>query len=260
MIQVLERFHKLLERLSEEPNNACALSDLAARIGTSPKTCANILKTMCDLGYARQTPGRKGYLLGYAPYRMTRKGPFMGRLGELAKPSMEKLATETGEMAALICEADGDRIEIARVEGSKSIRVVEGRTPPSYSCWETAAGIALLSYWREERLKRFWEAKGRFKNILGAKTLEEALARFRETRKAGIFVFAPEPKSEEEALNAVALIGVPVFENGEASASLGGTVPLFRFAAGRREAVVKAYRDAAKAIGDAMTGSEGRRA
>ena len=51
MIQVLERFAKIMNHVSAHDEAPCRLRDLAAMLGVSPSACANIVSSMVKLGY-----------------------------------------------------------------------------------------------------------------------------------------------------------------------------------------------------------------
>ena len=63
MIQVIERVEKILVYLSEHRKREVPLTEIADSLGMNRATCANILKTMKDLGLVEQNAYRKGYIL-----------------------------------------------------------------------------------------------------------------------------------------------------------------------------------------------------
>lgn len=63
MIQVIERVEKILVYLSENRNREIPLTEIADNLGMNRATCANILKTMKDLGFVEQNSYRKGYIM-----------------------------------------------------------------------------------------------------------------------------------------------------------------------------------------------------
>ena len=64
MIQVIERVEKILTYLSENKTREVPLTEIADNLGINRATCANILKTMRELGFVEQSSYRKGYILG----------------------------------------------------------------------------------------------------------------------------------------------------------------------------------------------------
>ena len=74
MIQVIERFHKIIELVSDEPDRAHALSEFVEAINVSAPACSNIVRTMTELGYLRSLGPRRGFVMGDTPFFLTRRG------------------------------------------------------------------------------------------------------------------------------------------------------------------------------------------
>ena len=76
MIQVLERFHRILLCFAGQPDRPRALGELAERVGISSPACANIVRTMVELGYLRSLGKRRGYLPGPAAFFLFAANPY----------------------------------------------------------------------------------------------------------------------------------------------------------------------------------------
>ena len=108
MIQVIERFHRILEHLSAAPDRPCQLGELAELLNISAPAAANIVRAMTELGYVRALGRRRGYLPGPALYALGRGNPYL-YLSSIARPEIERLAACCRELVVLVCECGGKR-------------------------------------------------------------------------------------------------------------------------------------------------------
>ena len=96
-VQSVTRVFDLLENLADAGGDV-TISDLAVRSGLPLPTIHRLLRTMVNLGYARQLPSRR-YALGA---RLIRLGEEAQRqLGAVARSELELLARTLGETANL---------------------------------------------------------------------------------------------------------------------------------------------------------------
>lgn len=249
MIQVIERFHKLLEYISEEPQKPRSLSELAEVAGVSVQACSNIVRTMVKLRYLDSPGARKGFVLGSELYFLTRKEPFKKYLAEVAEPFMSRLSREINEFIVLVAECAGKRYELLHFEADSMVRVFPGHSSVSESLFRTSTGILILAHKSETEFHRFWECetaegRGAFRDL----DYTEALKKCAKIVADGFFIYEPYAKSEEERLNSLCTMAFPVFENGRISGALGARIPLFRFSGVRRETILRQCRETADRI------------
>lgn len=252
MIQVIERFHKIIERVAAEPERACSLSELAKTIGVSLPACSNIVRTMVHLGYLQSLGERKGYILGSMPYFLTRKGPFMKHVSIVARPAMEELSRKLNEMLVLVADCNGRRAELLRFEGASMIQVKElpsERAPSLFSC---ATGMLILAYMDEARVKTLWDwdSSHDFVSIVKAKSLDDIYKASAKIRKDGAFISEHDPA--KDIMDEYITLAFPVFEDGKLRAALGSKIPAYRFVGERRELAVSSCRSAANQISEAL--------
>lgn len=125
MIQVLNRSFKILEYMSEEPNKAYTLSEIAELIDVSPSTCSHIMKTMEINDYVEKPASRKGYRLGPKPYYLTRKGPYRKDLIISAEPYVEELAEKIKETIVLSIITRSKNYNLIKIDGDQLIQLNE---------------------------------------------------------------------------------------------------------------------------------------
>ncbi len=246
MIQVIERFHRIIEHVAEEPERPCGLSELARTIGVSLPACSNIVRTMVQLGYLQTLGERKGYILGSMPYHLTRKGPFKKRLTEAARPHMEALAESLKEMIVLVAECNGRRTELLRIEGGSLVQINASMTEGKAGLFGSATGMLILSHMDVERAKALWDARQETESIVKARSFEELQDVFSKIREKGSFV--KELDDDKDPLNESVTLAFPVFENGKLCAALGSRIPAYRFTGERKSLALSSCRSAAERI------------
>lgn len=247
MIQVIERFHRLLELVSSMPERMYSLTELAASIGVSASTCSNIVKTMTALGYLRQEGGRKGYKLGMMPFFLTRNTAFKDQLRIVSRPVIEALAAETGEMIVLVSECAGRRVELLRLEGSAMIQVKSENDSGSIHLFGCPTGAVILAHMDEARLRMLWKNEGR-KDLTHAGNYSRLLANYAEIRHQGWCVSGPEDGIPTDLNNAFFALGIPVWENGQVTAAIGVKIPAYRYSVAYRDRIIGACMEASKTI------------
>lgn len=247
MIQVIERFHCLLELVSNMPERVYSLTELAASIGVSASTCSNIVKTMTALGYLRQEDGRKGYKLGMMPFFLTRNAAFKDQLRIVSRPVIESLAAETGEMIVLVSECSGRRVELLRLEGSAMIQVRAGNGPEPIHLFGCPTGAVILAHMDEARMRMLWKNESE-RDITHAESFTRLLANYAEIRRQGWCVSGPDEGIPADLNNAFFAIGIPVWENGRVTAAIGVKIPAYRYSVAYRDRIIAACVSASKTI------------
>ncbi|WP_328842134.1 IclR family transcriptional regulator [Nakamurella leprariae] len=139
-VQSLARAFALLEALAASPD-PMGVAALAEGVGLPVPTVHRMLRTLVDLGYARQDPTRR-YGLGPRVALLAEGTGAM--LGALARPHLTALVDELGETANL-ASLDGDRVVyVAQVPSRHSMRMFTevGRAVLPHA---TAVGKAVLA-------------------------------------------------------------------------------------------------------------------
>lgn len=200
-VQSVARAFKILEAL-REAERAEPLADIAARVGLAVPTTHRLLRTLLDLGYARQLESRE-YALG----------PGLIGLGERATPRLadsargtlvrlEEAAQETANLAVL----DGDLVAyVAQVPSRHRMRMfteVGRRVLPHAS----GVGKAMLATLPERRVREILARTGQPEYTpTTLVTAEALLADLRETRRRG---FAIDDGEQEVGVRCIA-VAVP---------------------------------------------------
>ncbi|WP_327053870.1 IclR family transcriptional regulator [Halomicrococcus gelatinilyticus] len=199
-VKATEKTLAIVEALKEEDGGR--VTPLAESLDMSKSVVHNHLATLRKHGYVDRDGDeyRLGMkfldLGGYLRHNM--------KLYRVAKPEVDKMAEETGELANLLTEDNGCGVYLYRVKGEQAVDLdtyVGRRTNLHY----TAQGKAILAHLPEERLEQVIEEKGLPKatnnTITDREALDQALADIRERGYA---------YHEEERLKGLRSIAAPI--------------------------------------------------
>lgn len=159
MASLLDRHFDLLELLVEEPDGL-SLTLIAERLEMPKSAAHRVLNALQTRGYVNQVPVNRHY---QASLRLTCMGlKLLSAVGliDVTQPVLDRLASQTGELARMTA-ADGDRLHwVAKAQGARSgLRYdVETGGQPRLYC--TATGHAWLSTMSNEHALRIVYAQG----------------------------------------------------------------------------------------------------
>ncbi len=227
MIAVLQKAFDVLELLAREPEQPLLLRDVAEALNMNQPTCARILQSLVDAGYAEKYGERKGFILGPMAYFLAEKGPYRKHLTMLAEPIIQRLAERLHEHAILASYHRGRRYVLANANGNPELQV-RIDSPYFRDLYTTATGKLLLCYADEKEILAYVDANGypgeRWNGITNRKAL---LAAAEQVREDGHMIDA----GSEHTVK----IAFPVNQNGKVIAAVGSTVPKAAFAGDHRE-------------------------
>lgn len=238
MIQVIERFHKIMDIVSDAPEEAVRLSDLAEALDVSLPTCSGIVKTMTELGYLRSLGPRSGFVMGDTPFFLTRRGPFRRYLVEPAMPLMKKLEEEINEFVVLVTENNGNRHELIRFEGNAVLRVNPGVS--IRNLLQSSTGCTILAYKTEDEISKYWNSYPESSNCFCVESLEAFLKECGKIRERGYCLLEPESKKTEDLIDSSVVVAVPVRDGDKVIAAVGIMMPALRMINGNRDKVISA--------------------
>lgn len=150
-VDALARGLTILEVLSRS-SRPMGNGDISRETGLAPSTVSRLTHTLVQLGYTRQLPGQRAYVL--TPKNLALGYPVLAGISliDRARPHLEHIARTTGETAALAIR-DGLHVTFVEViQGSNIVAVrlaLGGRLPIAVS----AAGIALLAAMPEQNAR-----------------------------------------------------------------------------------------------------------
>lgn len=242
MIQVIERAFAVLEAL--RGRGEADLGTLATAVGLQKTTLRNILRTLEDVGAVGRT--RDGlYALGPGLVRLAEPQMREAALRPLAQRATEALVARTDETCLVAVLRGGDRVGIALAEGGQELAVRPGPQGVRQSPWRVPTGRVLVAFSGTAALTAVIEKHGlpgtEWNGIDSESMLSAALAAVRDARVA----------ENGGPGSPILALAVPVLDPGaEAVAAIGVHMPALRAEGGRRDEIVAAMREAARALSE----------
>jgi IclR family transcriptional regulator, KDG regulon repressor len=149
-VQSIGRAFSILEVISSQPEGI-GLAELSKLVGLHNSTAFHLVKTMLDLGYARQDPETKRYFIGHKLFGLAAGANNEANLVFVAGPILQDLTRLSGETCHIAIFTGDDVVTIAKSEGPSTIRMTErlGASRPAFC---TAIGKALLASLSQSQL------------------------------------------------------------------------------------------------------------
>ena len=242
MIQVLERAEKILTYLSENRKREVPLTEIADNLDINRATCANILKTLRELGLIEQMSYRKGYILGDKIYSIAGVENDPDRLKVLLKPLIDNLCKEVNESVMLTVIRDDQRYHIYNAE---AYHALQAKIIYQMGVWQATTAKVIIAQYDDKKLDDFLKLVGMpgkvWPEIKNRRDLDEAL---KEIRKNRCFTVIN---------NHFACMAAPIYKNGEVIASIGYYLPDVRLTDTTRP-ILEAKLEEAAEKADALLG------
>jgi DNA-binding IclR family transcriptional regulator len=210
-------------------------------LGINQTTCTNIVKSLVTNGYLETVPGMKGYVIGPAPYYLTRNGTYRKELVEAAMPQLKALTEQMNETSLIAVLKYGEKLILAKVERESAFALntnyLEQQEP-----YTNATGRLLTAFLSEKERTVMVKNHGLpgtlWDGINTAAELEDACSKIRERG----YCITPDTSGE--------LIGIafPVFQDGAAAAALGLFLPAYRFEKQQRDHIIREMKKTADKI------------
>lgn len=242
MIQVLERAEKILVYLSENRKREVPLTEIADNLDINRATCANILKTLRELGLIEQMSYRKGYILGDKIYSIAGVENDPDRLKVLLKPLIDNLCKEVNESVMLTVIRDDQRYHIYNAE---AYHALQAKIIYQMGVWQATTAKVIIAQYDDKKLDDFLKLVGMpgkvWPEIKNRCDLDEALEEIRKNRCFTVIN------------NHFACMAAPIYKNGEVIASIGYYLPDVRLTDTTRP-ILEAKLEEAAEKADALLG------
>ncbi len=215
-IQSIVTSHKIIQELQKM--DGAGASEVAKNLDIGRSTVYQYLSTLSQEGYVKKQDKKYHVGLKYLDHGMYARNrhPII----ELARPSLDSLVEETGEIGWLTCEDEGELVTLDVVVGERDINTkFRGRIGNREFMHAHAGGKAILATYSDEEVSRIVDAHGLPEYTDQTITDREALFReLAEIQDAGIAV------NDEEAIIGYRAVGAAVMQDGETigSITIGG--------------------------------------
>jgi IclR family transcriptional regulator, KDG regulon repressor len=133
----------ILEHLGST-KGAVSVSELARMTGLNVSTAFRLLQTLMARGYVEQQLSDRGYLLGPRIFQMGSVYLQGSDLAAIARPHLESLRDEVGEMAYLVIFSQGEIVQLCKADGKQAVSA-SVRSMVREPAYCTATGKVLLS-------------------------------------------------------------------------------------------------------------------
>jgi len=225
LVQTIERVSQILDVLGQNPQGI-SIRDLSSKVNLPKGTTHRLLSSLSFLGYVRQDPKTRNYLLGF---KLVELGNILLNQLDLrkeAEPFLKELAEKTKETVHMVIFDQNEVVYIEKVEwdhNPSGLRMASriGLRNPAHS---SAVGKVLLSFFSEERWDQFFKEKKLTKRTENTITeMNQLKEHLKMVRKQG---FAIDDQENEEGVRCV---GAPIFDRtGNAVAAISISGPAFR--------------------------------
>ncbi|GAA4302421.1 IclR family transcriptional regulator [Compostibacter hankyongensis] len=239
MIQAVVRALDILEFVAQHDKKPVRLSKIAAQIGTSQSTCANLVKTLIQKKYLEQIDRNTGYILGDQAYQLAGNLSYDQHLIQASKPIMEELTRQLNETCLLGIIRNNRRHVLYSVYSDQELQV---RIRTDLDLYSTATGRLLMAFLPEKELASLVTAVGLPASQVwqGIKTKNELYRALQKIRD--------EKMSHTLSKKHVVGVAVPIYLHKQVIASLSIFLPESRFIASHQEKISRLIRQAARKI------------
>jgi DNA-binding IclR family transcriptional regulator len=245
-VQSIVRAFAILELVARAPDGI-SLSELSRAVRLHSSTTFNLVRTMFNLGYLRQSGDDKRYRIGRPLFSLAANAIDDLLLVDTAKAVMEDLSHASGETGTFAVWSGGQVVAMARSSGAGAFQLSDrvGGVRPAHA---TATGKVLLAalppeqfdaYLASATLTRFTAT-----TIVDAQRLRTEVQR---TKTAGFAI------DRAEFHDDVCCIAMPVRDfSGKTVGAIGLSAPLWRMGDDVRPAKAALLREAAHRLSEKL--------
>ncbi len=187
MIKSVQKTLKILEVLSRSQGNSVPLGKIAEKAGINKSTCAHLMETLENEGYAVKISPAKGYVLGPAAYCLSNSGRYKKDLVTIARPVINYLYKSLGYCVVLAVIENDEKYIIDYIDDGSIFR--EKKKILRDDIYRTATGRALLLNLPVENIVSVYRKFGTpsEKEWGEVKSLDDILKLKKETSESDVF-------------------------------------------------------------------------
>lgn len=159
MIKSVQKATRLLSVLADSYDKPVPLSELSHKTDMNKSTCAHIIATLENEGYATKISNSKGYILGPAAYCLSRFGKYKNELIAVCHPIMQYLYRNLGYSVVLAVIEGGTKYIIDYIDDGQ---VFKTKTHiHADDIYRTATGRAILANLPAEKICSIFNKYGK---------------------------------------------------------------------------------------------------
>ncbi len=159
MIQSVKKALNILEILGEAKNEPVTLKRISEITGYTKPTCAHILETLCDEGYAVSVSRFGGYILGPSAFCLTKWGRYGEELVSLSSPILRWMAKKS-DTHAVFAVIQSNRKYVIEYADSDTVYDKNSTRISIDDIYRTATGRAILANMDRESVLEIYKKYG----------------------------------------------------------------------------------------------------
>ncbi len=144
MVQSVKKALNILSILGDSKNEPVTLKSISEVTGFSKPTCAHILETLCDEGYAVNVSRFGGYILGPSAFCLTRYGRYCEDMISVSSPILRWMAKKTDTHAVFAVIESNRKYVIEYQDNDRNTHNNNTRISTD-DIYRTATGRAILA-------------------------------------------------------------------------------------------------------------------
>lgn len=153
MIKAVKKAIDILRLLSDDPEKAMTVSEIATSVNITKPTCSHLLETLCESLFVERVSRKEGYRLGAGTFMLTRYGRYQESLIQLASPIIQWLRKQTEATSLLAVVCDGTKYIIFNAEGDNNSLMNDGDIRQG-NIAVTATGKLMMAFMDPDSLNR----------------------------------------------------------------------------------------------------------
>jgi DNA-binding IclR family transcriptional regulator len=246
-VKTIGRAAIVLKALAAGPRGGSRLTDIATVTGLGKATVHRLLGALADVGFVDYDDLEKRYRLGYALFALGASARSF-HVVDLARPSLVRLAAETGDTVYLSLRDGDEAICVDRRTGSFPIRTLTLDVGDRRPLGIGAGALALLAFDSDEEIARVLRVNAPARRDYAAFN-DAALRALIVQARADGYAF-----NDGNIVSAMSAIGVPVRDgSGRVRAALSIAAIRERFEGERLATLVGLLQKEASELGAALT-------
>jgi len=234
------------------PGAGATHAGIAEALGIPKSSLTGLLGDLAGRGYVRFDPASRRYILGSRVLSLGRRYLEALDLPRIAEPVLDSIVKQVNESSALAIRDGSEIVVIAQATCGHQLvyTMTVGHRAPLHC---TASGKIILAFEadREALLAGMDLARVTGKTITDRAVLRRHL---RDARSSGYAV------SDEEAIDGVFALAVPIFAGRRVAAALSTAIPSSRLTGGLARRVLRVLADGADELNAHLGGSGAQRA
>ncbi|KQP19407.1 IclR family transcriptional regulator [Pseudorhodoferax sp. Leaf267] len=183
--QSIQRVVRILRELGARNREGVRLSDLVQSLKLEQPTVHRMLRSLVAESIATQDPATKRYFLGQAVYELGLAAGHRFGLKSLCEPILSSLSTRTKDTAFLAVRSGDDSVCLDRREGDSPVKILTLAVGDRRPLGVGASGMALLSAYPEDEVRRAIEANSSRLAKYGENDIANLVARVLEAKDRG---------------------------------------------------------------------------